>query len=525
MLFGLVQEHLEDFFRHAREAYDGPLPKYVKAEFRKYLECGDFSRGFVHVQCRACREDKAVAFSCKLRGLCSSCAGRRMAGTAAHLVDCVLPASPVRQYVLAFPYELSGLAATRPEVLRALSRIFWDALRRRYQRWAKRAGHATTRVETGAVTGVHRAGASLNVHVHFHVLCLDGVYVEAKDGALRFEAAPPPSREELQETLSYIYARVVTWLARRGLLREADASNEAPSYSAGEAMTLAGMQRGTLETAKDTGERAAPELGEAPPRVTDAAVHERFNLHASVHVPAHDDLARERLCRYLARPAFSLARLSVRRDGLVVYRVKSAGRGRIKQRVMSPMECLARLAAMVPPPRYPLLRLHGVLAPRHAFRARVVPRAPESHARCNASSSTKKSTPAASEAGAEPRSGVVSCVQRPEPSGQHGSGEAALVPPAEVVRTSTLLATGTAQREAPNILSVAHWQRLLGGELYAPLSRLDWATLLRRTFDVDVLHCHGCRGRMTVRAVVTDPTSIARLLGALRRPRDPPVAA
>ena len=54
---------------------------------------------------------------------------------------------------------------------------------------------------------------------------------------------------------------------------------------------------------------------------------------------ARDDLARERLCRYLARPAFSLARLGVRRDGLVVYRV------------MSPVECLARLAAMVPPPR------------------------------------------------------------------------------------------------------------------------------------------------------------------------------
>ncbi len=98
----------------------------------------------------------------------------------------------------------------------------------------KRAGHATTHVETGAVTGVHRAGASLNVHVHFHVLCLDGVYVEAeaKDGTLRFEAAPAPSREELQETLEYVYARVLKWLARRGLLREADASNEAPSPQA-----------------------------------------------------------------------------------------------------------------------------------------------------------------------------------------------------------------------------------------------------------------------------------------------------
>ena len=189
VLFGLVQEHLQDFFRHAREAYDGPLPKYVKEEFRKYLECGDFSRG-VHVQCPVCHEDKAVAFSCKLRGLCPSCAGRRMAGTAAHLVDCVLPAVPVRQYVLAFPYELSGLAATRPEVLRALSRIFWEALRRRYQRWTKRAGHVTTRVETGAVTGVHRAGASLNVHVHFHVLWLDVDAIEAEDVEVDMNVTP-----------------------------------------------------------------------------------------------------------------------------------------------------------------------------------------------------------------------------------------------------------------------------------------------------------------------------------------------
>jgi len=55
-------------------------------------------------------------------------------------------------------------------------------------------------------------------------------------------------------------------------------------------------------------------------------------------------------------------RLGVRRDGLVVYRVKNAGRGRVKQRVMSPVECLARLAAMVPPPRYPFFGCTGACA-------------------------------------------------------------------------------------------------------------------------------------------------------------------
>jgi len=93
------------------------------------------------------------------------------------------------------------------------------------------------------------------------------------------------------------------------------------------------------------------------------------------------------------------------------------------------------------------------------------------------------------------------------------------------VSTSTLLATGEATQVAPNILSVAHWSRSLGGELYAPLSRVDWATLLRRTFDVDVKSFAACGGRMTVRAVVTDAAAIARLLGALRFSRGSPVAA
>jgi hypothetical protein len=32
---------------------------------------------------------------------------------------------------------------------------------------------------------------------------------------------------------------------------------------------------------------------------------------------------------------------------------------------------------------------------------------------------------------------------------------------------------------------VKHWSRLLGGLLYAASPCVDWATLLRRTFEVD----------------------------------------
>ena len=38
-----------------------------------------------------------VAFSCRGRGFCPSCGGRRMSELAAHLVDRVLPAVPIRQ--------------------------------------------------------------------------------------------------------------------------------------------------------------------------------------------------------------------------------------------------------------------------------------------------------------------------------------------------------------------------------------------------------------------------------------------
>ena len=37
---------------------------------------------------------------------------------------------------------------------------------------------------------------------------------------------------------------------------------------------------------------------------------------------------------------------------------------------MTPVECIARLCALVPPPCYPLTRFHGVLAPRAKLRPR-----------------------------------------------------------------------------------------------------------------------------------------------------------
>ena len=92
-------EHLEPYLAFAREADWGghAVPAYAEREFRRYLECGILSGGFARARCGECGHDVLVAFSCRGRGVCPSCNARRLAETAAHLVDNVFPPLAVRQ--------------------------------------------------------------------------------------------------------------------------------------------------------------------------------------------------------------------------------------------------------------------------------------------------------------------------------------------------------------------------------------------------------------------------------------------
>ncbi|WP_438008806.1 transposase zinc-binding domain-containing protein [Sorangium sp. So ce321] len=69
------------------------------------------SPGIIRFHCDERGQDLLVAFSCKGRGLCPSYGARQMCNTAAHLVDRVLPAVPVRQWVISLPLKIRGLAA------------------------------------------------------------------------------------------------------------------------------------------------------------------------------------------------------------------------------------------------------------------------------------------------------------------------------------------------------------------------------------------------------------------------------
>jgi hypothetical protein len=155
VLYALVRDHLESFLDHAWQNYARGLPHYVEQAFRDYLTCGVFTHGFLRLHCDHCRRDLLAAFSCEGRGICPSCAGRRMANTAAHLVDRVLPAVPVRKWVLSLPFERSLLAAFRADVARALGRIFIEAVALERQRAANIADSQHT-----AVNHIQRFGAA-----------------------------------------------------------------------------------------------------------------------------------------------------------------------------------------------------------------------------------------------------------------------------------------------------------------------------------------------------------------------------
>ena len=104
-LYGVVSRHLETYLARQRER-ERPVPRFVERELRAFLDCGVPARGFLRVHCDVCGKDRIVPFSCKGRSICSSCCGRRMADTAAHLVDRVLPMVPIRQWVLSLPISL-----------------------------------------------------------------------------------------------------------------------------------------------------------------------------------------------------------------------------------------------------------------------------------------------------------------------------------------------------------------------------------------------------------------------------------
>jgi len=163
-----------------------------------------------------------------------------------------------------------------------------------------------------------------------------------------------------------------------------------------------------------------------------------------------------------------------------------------------------------------------VLAPRSAWRREVVPRPRERRDPCDAAPASEPE----SVARGPTRDAGVGAAPRPAAARGPGGDE---VP--DIVSGAASVALVTPARSAdvillaPNVISVRHWDRLLGGLLYAVSPRVDWATLLRRSFDVDVMQCPKCQGRLRVVAVITERDAVRRMLSHLGQPTEAPPLA
>ena len=165
-----------------------------------------------------------VAFSCKRRGFCPSCGARRMAQTAAHLVDHVIPYVPVRQWVLSLPIPLRLLLAAQPQLLTPVLQVVHRVLSRFL---LEQAGLKPDQADCGAVTLIQRFGSAANLNIHLHCLVLDGVYRRNEGGPI-FVEVPAPTDEALQAVLHKIITRMMKLLTRRGALVEEQGSTGSP---------------------------------------------------------------------------------------------------------------------------------------------------------------------------------------------------------------------------------------------------------------------------------------------------------
>ena len=301
---------------------------------------------------------------------------------------------------------------------------------------------------------------------------MDGIYLVDGKGEVVFRRVPPPSDAEVARVAERIHRRVARLAERRGLgpqtdPDEADAlRRDAPLlaelYSASISGRVATGPRAGRRIAR-VGDEVDPEDGALPSGRCCASVG-GFSVHAGVCVAARDRLRLERLARYAGRPPLATERLSLLPDGRLLYRLKRRWRDGTTHVIYEPLELMERLAALVHPPRFNITRFYGIFAPAASLRPRVIPEA---------------------EASSHPR----------HPGCQSGVEAPATDP------EKTKKKRGCQPRNYP------------------------WARLMERVFELDVLACPRCGGRMRILAAIDSPDAIHKILTCLGLPtRAPPIA-
>jgi hypothetical protein len=482
VLYQTVAEHWPAFLERAGE--HGGLPRFVVKEFEEYLRCGRPEHGCLHLVCRDCGYSEIVAFSCKNRGFCASCLGRRMADTAVHLERSVLPRVPIRHWICSLPWGLRALLGYDRKLCAEVVSAFMAEVDRSLRWRAKRELGLASVAEayTGSVVAVQRTDSALRLNVHFHALWLDGVYVHADNdprSPLEFRELDTPTQADVAEVAARTAARIEKILRAHGRSLDPELGDDEPPALCHDEPGLAACYAAAAQGVSVSGERAGKPLlrliaSPDPParsRAADAsddpwkspggdqpiAEVRGINIHAVQVIDGRDRRRVERVCKYITRPPVAQDRLERRPDGKLELSFKNVWRDGTRALAFEPEDLIARLVAAVPPPRWHLLRYFGVLSSHSSRRSLVVPTPP-----------------------------LDATANKPPPA-----------------RGDQL--------------------ELLGESDDAPVPRKRWAWLLAHVFSADLENCPRCSGPMRWAEVANTRAQITRLLAEHGLgPRAPP---
>jgi hypothetical protein len=481
-LYQCVAEHWAEFAERMEE--HGGLPRFVHEEFEAYLGCGRLEAGCLELQCRSCGHSQLVAFSCKRRGFCPACLGRRMSDTAVHLVAEVLPEVPVRHWVCTFPWGVRAVLGYDQDLCRAAVSAFAQQLSRSLKRRAKALlGLASVhQVLTGSVAVLQRTDSALRLNTHLHVLGLDGVYVEDEQGELRFHALPTPSSAEVADIARRTARRLHRAFQKKGRpspwddeLALSDTGETDPFgveqpglfacyHAAAAGVAVSGERAGQPVLRLVTGGEAESERSSDTKLSTEPMAESLgVNVYAKQRVDGRDRPQLERLCRYAMRPPLSQERLDWRTDGRLELTLKNLWKDGTRALGLEPHDLLVRLCASIPPPWFNMVRYFGVLSSHSQHRARIVP------------------------SGVEPSRFAPQAAAGDQLELGFGSGDSTAAGPT----------AGPTQ------------------------GRSRWGWLLRHVFRVDVDTCIRCGGPMRWVEAATERSAIARLLAKHRLARQP----
>ena len=197
---------------------------------------------------------------------------------------------------------------------------------------------------------------------------------------LRFYPLRAPDDPDVAAVAETVSRRTQALWKKKGIGPSDDGEAEDPLMQ--DTPWLAGLYghgvRGRIATGPDMGKRIRTwggrrESEEPEPSARRCANVDGFSVHANVSLRAHQRAKLENLCRYMLRPPLAVERLERLASGRLAYRMKTPWRDGTTHVILSDSELLEKLSALVPAPRFHLVRYFGILASAAKLRPSIVP--------------------------------------------------------------------------------------------------------------------------------------------------------